>query len=284
MRVLVGSDAEILSPVFVAADGETAVAADATPTCTVADGAGTALAAPLVMAVEPGLYAAALTAAAHTAALDTLTLTWSATVSGKVQRTIQTVEVAGGTYVALSTLRQIPALDNADKFSTLTLRTAREEFEDIAEHYLGVAFVPRAARETIIGTGQCHLMLGCPMPRLIRSLTVDGVTIDVSTVELAEAGWITRDQGWARGAVVDIVYEHGFDTPTGPIVRACIEFVRAGLLQSASGLPRNTIDVSFDGLSLRASTADIMQRRPTGWLTVDAALNQAPSFAAPAVA
>ena len=284
MRVVAGSDVEVLSPVFVGPDGETAATLDATPTCTVVDGAGTALAAPVVTSAGVGIYAAALTAAVHTALLDTLTLTWTGTVGGKVQRATQTVQVAGGVFVALSTLRQVPALDNTDKYPTATLRMAREEFEEIAEQYLKVAFVPRAARETITGTGQCHLVLAHPMPRAIRSITVDGTTVDVATVRVDDAGWITRGDAWPRGSVVEVVYEHGFTSPPGPIVRACVEFVRAGLLQSTSGVPRNTIDVSIEGVSLRTSTADITQGRPTGWLTVDAALNQAPSFAAPAVA
>ena len=203
MRVVAGSDVEVLSPVFVGPDGETAATLDATPTCTVVDGAGTALAAPVVTSAGVGIYAAALTAAVHTALLDTLTLTWTGTVGGKVQRATQTVQVAGGVFVALSTLRQVPALDNTDKYPTATLRMAREEFEEIAEQYLKVAFVPRAARETITGTGQCHLVLAHPMPRAIRSITVDGTTVDVATVRVDDAGWITRGDAWPRGSVVD---------------------------------------------------------------------------------
>lgn len=282
MRVVAGSDVEVLSPVFVGPDGETAAALDTIPACTVTDGAGTSMPAPTVTAATVGTYSAALTAAVHTAQLDTLTLTWVGVLAGKTQRLAQTVEVAGGTYVALSTLRQIPALP-AEKFSAVALRTAREEFEAIAEQYLGVAFVPRAARETIIGTGQPHLVVGHPMPRAIRSLTIDGAPVDVAAVQLDEAGWLQRDEPWPLGAKIAVVYEHGFDSPPGPIVRACIEYVRAGLLQATSGVPRNTIDVSIEGVSLRTSTADITQGRPTGWLTVDAALNQAPNYSVPAV-
>lgn len=282
MRVLRGSDATILSPVFVAADGETPTDCDTDPTCTVVDHAGTALADAAVTATstEDGAYTAQLTAADHTANLDRLTLTWTGEVAGATQTHTAEVDVAGGFYASLPSIRQMPGLTSPSDYPTERLREVREEFERLVDDYRGMAFVPRFAYETFRG---CHwfssYMLDEMFLRSVRAITVAGVAQDVAAWQLNDYGLLyneTAALSWSAGETATVAYEHGLDSPPPGLQRACREYVRAVLLKETSGVGRDVISQSFEGLVTRYSTPDPSAGRPTGWIEVDRLLNDLP--------
>lgn len=57
------------------------------------------------------------------------------------------------------------------------------------------------------------------------------------------------------------------------IIDACRQYVRASALAGRSGVPRDVIGQSIDGVSTRFSTPDKDAGRPTGYLDVDRLLN-----------
>jgi hypothetical protein len=298
MRVTVGSDTYIASPVFVGADGETPADCTGSPTATVINSAGSVLAALVVdksTSQGAGQYRGKLDHTVHTAVLDTLTVTWTGVVDGLTKVSTVDVEVDGGPYMTPTELRDVSGLDDPGKFPSGALARVVSEFTDIAEEYCGVAFVPRLASETIVQQrGNWRTVLDNPRLRTIRTLSVNDVVVDPSKVQAVQAGWI---DWWKTGGfdvgfswhswpfTVRVTYEHGFDSPPEPILRACREYVRSTLLQSMSGLPRNIIrESTIDGTSVQYGTANRDQRRPTGFMTVDAALDLAPNYKTPAVA
>lgn len=302
MRVLVGSDVNIFSPVFVGADGETPTATTDTPTVSVTRAAGSVLTAPVASAVTPtGTYATVLTAATHTALLDVLTVTWTGTAGGMVQTYTSTVEVVGGHYASLPALRAMPGLESTADFPTSKLIAARDEFADIAEDYRGVSYVPRyyfyAIKESYAfpyGFGRPgRVFLRHVRIRNIRSLSLAGVSVtDFSTIAWTLAGAL--DWSYSTIAVPvsitgvprDIIvgYEHGYDTPPDAVRRACRQYVRSTLLGDTSGVPRDVVYQSMDGMTTRYSSPDKSAGRPTGYIEVDRLLNSVVDERAPAVA
>lgn len=291
MRVLRGSDTTITSPTFVGADGETPTDIDDLPTVTVTDYAGTALADPTAVdgAGETGLYTVELTAADHTDVLNLLTLTWTGTVAGKTQTYSQDVEVVGGFYASLPSIRDQQGLGDPDKYPTARLREVREEFERLVDEYRGAAFVPRLAYETVRGVHWfSSYLLGQMNPRVVRSITVASVAQDTASWLLNDYGLLyseTSSVSWSAGETATVAYEHGYDGPPPELQRACREYVRAVLLKETSGVDRDIIWQSFEGgVTNRYSTPDWSNGRPTGWLEVDRLLNQLPDNRTPAVA
>lgn len=283
MRVLVGSDNVIVSPTFVAADEVTPAATTGTPVASVTRADGTVITAPTVTAgVGTGVYEFTLTAA-QTATLDVLSVVWTGTVAAMVQRYDQRVEVCGGHYVTLAELRSMAGLDNAT-FTVDRLKAARDDFVDVAERYLGVAYVPRYEYETIrsgYGWGSTGVKLSRLYPRTIRSLSFGGVVeTDLSRLRFTISGDLDWSWGTFSAPLVnlpsDVVvgYEHGLDGAPEPLRNACREYVRSSLLKSVSGMSRDVLTQSMgDGTYTRYMTPDFRAGRPTGWGDVDRELN-----------
>jgi hypothetical protein len=286
MRLTVASDASVASPPFVGADGETPADTASTPTCTVTRDDGTVLAAPTVSGgtAGDGVYQAALTAAVHTSRVDRLTLIWTGTVTGAgQQRHTQIVDVAGGVYATLAELRDLDDLDDTITFPTALLRQLREEFEDRAEAWLDEAQVNRYASEKLRGWGGSTLMLSHRNPREIISasdVAADGSLSAYSNVNqwtFDRTGQVTATTTFTRPADrranVIVRYRHGADNPDPDLVEACRLFVRAKALERAGNrFGRDVISQSQEGVTIRYSTPDPRNGRPTGILDVDAIL------------
>jgi hypothetical protein len=301
MRVLVGSDNTITSPVFVGPDGETPTATTGLPVVAVSRAVGTVLTVPVAVSVSTGVYSTVLTAAAHTAILDRLTVTWTGTAGGRVQTYSTTVEVVGSHYVTIPELRALPGLGSSSGVATARLLEARDEFADIAEDYRGVSYVPRYHLETI-KEGYAYpygflrgsrTFLRHIRPRVIRTLTLAGVAVtDLTTVAFTLAG--SLDWSYASATVPvsitgiprDIVvgYEHGYDNPPEAVRRACRQYVRSTLLGDTSGVPRDIVYQSMDGMTTRYSSPDKAAGRPTGYIEVDRLLNSVIDERVPAFA
>lgn len=291
MKAAAGSDVTVLSPVFVGADGETATA-PSTFAATVTRYDGTAVTVATPVAAGTGVLSVTVPAVS-TATLDRLTVTWVATVAGATQTAVTYVNLVGGFYALPYELRAMPGLADTEKYPTADLIAARDEFESLADRYLGVAHVPRFAYETV-PFREPMLVAHRPV-RVVRTMTSTspqflnmfgssvGATgiITFPTVAYGLTSTATVVAEWA----VMVAYEHGYDSPPEPLRRACREYVRSSLLRAQSGMSRDVISQSMgDGTMTRYSTPDWSARRPTGWLDVDRLLNSLPAERVPGVA
>lgn len=289
MRVLVDSDTVIDSPVFIGSDGETPSDCSTLPTCTVTDHNGVALAAVVAADVGDGRYRAALLAASHTAILGPLVLLWAGTAGGRLQTYSQTVDVVGAHYATIVELRAMPGMSSPDQYPTARLALARDEYADIVESYRGVSFVPRLAVETFRGVGQTSHLLSMLPVRTIRSVTVDAVAIDPVDYAVGSYGLLWSDtvaftytQG--SGENVTVAYEHGEDGPPEVLRHGCREYVRAVCKRETSGVDRDIIRQSVEGMSMQYSTPDFARGRPTGYLEVDRLINSVADGRMPVIA
>ena len=167
------------------------------------------------------------------AALDLLTLRWEGTFGTVQQHITSQVEIVGGYVVSLADLQAESGL------STKTpeeLAEARQWFEDRAEDFCGVAFVPRYAREVLDGSGSSKLELKHARPRTILSAKFDGVAQTTTTWDLYEAGYILSPGSfpWGRRNV-EIIYEHGYDAAPSDIRDAALSAIRSNVLADTSG-------------------------------------------------
>ena len=146
------------------------------------------------------------------------------------------------------------------------------EFEELAERYIGAAFIPRDA--TYIGYPVDGVL---ELPHLQVSAVTsceddDGNAVAYTTLHTA------------RGALdvsthvrLTVEYTHGFDAPTARLAGACDRWVERMVIVDRSGTSRDVLSQSFEGGTTRYSTPDWDAGRPTGFLVVDEALNAARS-------
>lgn len=294
MRVLVGSDVQVVSPPFVGADGETPIDCDSVPTVTVRDFAGESLTevGAADVAGENGLYAVTLSRSSHTTVLNQLTLTWTGTADGLTQQLTQSVEVVGGFYASMPSIRQMPGIADDSTYPPQRVREVREEFEAIVDEYRGTSFVPRLRVQTVrhdCWWSLSSFLLDDLHPRVLRSIDVGGDAVaDLSVWTFSPYGLLYSEtsgvSGWAVGEAVTIAYEYGLSEPPPALQRACREYVRAVLLRETSGVDRDVISQSFEGMVTRYSTPDASAGRPTGYVEIDRLLNSLPDHRVPIVA
>lgn len=279
MRVLSGSDVVITSPTFVGLDGETPTDTASLPTVTVTNGAGTVLTSPTAVDTsDPGVYTTTLTYASHTPNVDTLTVTWLGTAATLRQSYRTTVEVVSSHYVSVQELRNEPDLDDASRFPASLIAQVRDEFEDTVERILGRAMVRRYSFETIDGTGTSELSVKYPWIQTVRSVSIDSVAKTASEFTGHVGGWVD----WSGGAFprpsstsrnISIGYEHGeFDVCPPRLRREAIKCIRADLLSRTAKLPNQALSETFDGVTIRYSTPNPSEGRPTGVLSLDPVL------------
>jgi hypothetical protein len=241
-RVLVDSDAILPGPVFTGPDEE-AVAPDDPPDVTaVSRVTGETLEPPIAVAVEDavGQYTVMLTAADHTAELDIIDLTWSGEAGGKLRTYTQTVEVVGGFYNSIPSLRTVSSLAARP---IEQLRKYRTEIEDICEEARGTAYVPRVAIDRFTGG---LIRLKHRHVQRILSVTVDGTAQDAARYEVDP---VTRTVTTSNGGIwfssdVAIAYVHGYPSPPAALVEAERIFIRAKCTRDASDSNRNPSSVT----------------------------------------
>lgn len=174
--------------------------------------------------------------------LDTLTVTWMVTLGGDAMVLDQDViEVVGGFYFGLSEARDIdPKFTNTSAFPTEKLIERRTEVEDECEVICEQSFVPRFAREVLSGNGSSAIVLGHPLVRSIRSVTVAGSVMSAPAFGPDTAGVLRYGATggyWPLGVSnVIIEYEHGHDRPPTAIVRGAKLRMKSLLLATQSPL------------------------------------------------
>lgn len=203
--------------------------------------------------------------------LERFTFVWEGTFGGVVQAITSHVEVVGGYVVALADLQAESGL--ASK-TPEELAEARQWFEDRAEAYCGVAFVPRYAHELLDGDGTNELRLSNLFPQAVLSCSVGGtVQTGLGTWDLYEAGFVARDTGsFGMGRRnVDIAYEYGRLTVPSDIREAAITAIRSNVLGGGTlggGIPSGVTQLSTDAGVMTFGRPS----RPFGILEVDAVL------------
>lgn len=132
---------------------------------------------------EPGTWRVALTAE-HTATCRPLVATWG---DGDGHTTTTDLEVVGGHYFDLATLRARHGLADRTRYTTEDLARARAWVTQLIDTECGTSFVERYHRDDLPA---CELITRFgnirptkPYPRAVLSVTLDGTDLDAETVE-----------------------------------------------------------------------------------------------------
>lgn len=280
MRLVKGNDAYLVSDTFVAADGETPTATASTPTCSVTRADGTALTAPVVSAVsgQTGVYKALLLDSTHLNQLDLLDIVWSGTADSLTQNFRSQVDVVSARVLTIPQLRTERGLESSDKVPVSLLDEVLEEFEDLVEHYCGVAFVQRFQREELQGNGVGCLNLRWLCPKTLRSVTIDGTSYSTSQFTLHDHGvlqWENNAFPYPSSNVRNVVveYEHG-DAMPAKLRRVARSVCRYEVIARTSARTTNkTSETSMEGTTMRFARPEPEKGRPTGIRDLDAFIN-----------
>lgn len=270
-RVLVDTPAT-LTAAF--SDGGEALVDPGTVTVTITRSDGSVLVA---AAATLGSGAAARTyALAAQTRLDHLTAVWSG--SSGARKVTTRHEIVGGFLADLAEVRALDAVSNTTSYPTSKLEAARWQAEARFEEATGVAWVPRHARETLVGGNQARLLLGYRPPRALIATSIDGVAVsDLTTLALLPWGAVERDAGvWFPKPATDprnvvVEYTYGYDAPPNDLKQAFLTYVRYLLLDTRSRIPDRASVMTTDMGTFQLTTAGY--RRTTGLPEVDAVLN-----------
>jgi hypothetical protein len=203
--------------------------------------------------------------ASQTADLDLLTATWTGTVGSDQQVMTTQVEIAGGVLFEVA-----DAMGALAGQSAAVIAQVRTQAERDLERACGAVFVPRFIFETRRLASVDLLRLGFPDFRQLRSLSIDGVAQDLSTITFdGRALHFTAD---VDGVVV-VAFEAGLDQPPGGADKAALMLANRYFAQSPID-PRAT-QLRTDAGTLELSLA--AQDAPFGIPEVDAFVrSQAP--------
>lgn len=187
-------------------------------------------------------------------------------------------------YLTAAQVRsRIPQLHNANQYSDSELNGLVSEFEEIAERYLGVAFLPRTVTNEKFVQPNNEIKLEHPQIRSVSAFSIDGVAGSLSILKTENEVGVISGPTWYGANVVLVTYTHGFTTPPEILLRACAEYCRAVAFADRSGQSRDVIAQSFDGSMTRYSTPSWQGKRPTGFLEIDRLLNSAANYASPGI-
>lgn len=217
-----------------------------------------------------------LTAADHTANLDRLLLTVTATVDSLATKQVVQVDVVGSHFCSIGSLREEPKLDDKNRFPDALIAEIRDEIESYVEEAAGRAFVPTFGMEKHIGDAGNNIVLRHHAVRELVSVTVDGSAQNLSNFEL-----LLGDQLHAKGGFpfinaepVVVKLEHGEDRPPVKLVREVKKAIRSELMSRGAQAPRDLLwEQTADGNTVRYSTPDWNAGRFTGTMALDAAIN-----------
>jgi hypothetical protein len=275
MRVTVGSNTVIPSPLFVSAT-EVAVTPDSTPTAT-AVSARTGASDVLDVAAWTGGTASPITGRYGAtlppqADLDVLTVTWETTIDSVDVTLVDTVRVVKAHYATLPQL--LEALKSKAHVDRLRLLELRDDFADLVYEYRGASWT-REYDQATVDTCQSYLLPYKPTSLLVSVTDSDDVDVLSSgRWEVTSFGLLAVETAPTSSNPHTVGVEHGVDNPSA-LTRACVLYVSGIVMRDDSGSGRDIIWQSADG-GLRYSTPDWKAGRPTGMLDVDAALGALP--------
>lgn len=198
------------------------------PTVAIVRADGTTVPTSSVSGTGAGPYTATVTAANNTT-LNTLTVTWTALMSGQSNTYIDTVEVAGGSFFSIAEAKATSELTSLTVSQIEDLRTS---IEQAIENYCGMAFVPRYAKETLTPATSQDVITEWPLVRTVRAATLDGTALDVATITptingLYASGLAPSSFGrWPARYNLVIEYEHGMDEVPLDVSQAALRWAR----------------------------------------------------------
>lgn len=208
-------------------------------------------------------------------ALDVYDVTW--TLPDASTRLTQ-FEIVGGYLFTIAQLRAFDSqLADATKYPATMIRDVREEITDRFEQVARVSFVPRGRRQVHSGDGSSTLILDDMAVSALVSVEIDGVALaapELANVHADEIGVLVYDGGiFPRGIRnVRVLYEHGFRTTPGPVVRAGMKLAKHLLLDLHADRSERATAVITEVGGYRLSIAG--RDGPTGIPDVDAVLAQ----------
>ncbi len=269
----------MLSSPVTGADADSVVAIDTAPQVTVTRADGTVLAEPTVSAVDAaaGLWQATLTAE-HTERLDTLTLDWTADVDGATWVERQEAQVVGGRWVTVAQMRRERGIESRAQFPGWRIDEEITALEDLVESWHERAWVPRASRETIwLDRSRTSVPLPARLApvRSVRAVVLDGDDEDLDDWDVdAAAAVLHPSTRLTAGQELAVEVEHGEDRPPPQVIPEARRYLRQRLLSSEVTAPSDAISETEDGRTIRYSTPDARNGRPTGHLALDAAIQR----------
>lgn len=269
MRVQQNTSVAVLTESF--DDTPSSVAATVTSART-----GAALAVAPTATVVGNRVKLSLTAANHTANLDKLLVTVTATVDSLATKQVVAIDVVGSHFCTIGALREEPKLDDKSRFPDALIAEIRDEVESYVEEAAGRSFVPMFGSERHIGDAGNTLVLRHNAVRELVSVTVDGTAQSLTNFELLLGDQLHAKGGFpflnAEPVVVNL--EHGEDRPPVKLVREVKKAIRGELLSRGAQAPRDLLwEQTADGNTVRYSTPDFNAGRYTGNLSLDAAIN-----------
>lgn len=204
-RIVRGLSATLSHTFYV--DGVATDPSPATATVTITADDGTAVVTDAAATrTSAGVFTYTVTPA-QAADLDLWSVAWTATFGGQAQTFTDRIEVAGD---VLFTIAQALATDGLSTKTSAQIIEKRTLVEGLLEQACGVAFVPRYGKTTVSGNGRSTLMLP-PRTTAIRSVTLDGTTVDTSEMRVLASGEVYYPSWWTQGyANYVIAYEHGY--------------------------------------------------------------------------
>lgn len=219
-RILVGPTSTLRATIT-DQEGEADASVDANVTVSITRLDGTAVVSDVAASCTNG--EATYSLAAQTS-LDYLTCVWK--VSG-VERARTYVDVARRYYFSLTRLGQEDGVSTAlaagsGDHTNSKLAEARLYAESLVESVTGVAWVPRASRDTLDAYDLPFVRLNWPMPYNLRSLTIDGSAQTTTDYVLDESGKLRLTSGGVISCYtpqgVDVLYDHGFKAPRQDVI------------------------------------------------------------------
>lgn len=171
-----------------------------------------------------------------------------------------------------------PDIADTDLFTTTNVEAYIASFQEIAEEYLGTAYTPRTAvTDTVVLDQDRYINLRW---RNVTSVTSVTIAYLGNSQTIASTSYLLDKRGGAIDLLTPytgeatVVYAHGLATANIPatLLDICSEYVRARALRSTSGMGRDVIRQGPEGAATY-STPDLHANRPTGYILVDAGLN-----------
>lgn len=191
-------------------------------------------------------------------------------------------------YFTEEELRDLPQMENTDRYTEARITRAREWIESIIERKVGTSFELRTSTETFDGdraNSMVGIILSRPYARAVTSLVSNGTTFSVDQLAALSirdgvliqraAGWYTATAPWDPGRRnIVVTYTSAYSTiPPSDIKEAALTAARDWLLRryGNQGVSDRAVSLQTEmGNTVFATANDLF--RPTGIPDVDATI------------
>lgn len=203
------------------------------------------------------------------AVVDTWTIDWSGLFAGATVVRRDYIEHVGGFFFGLREAITRQGL-STDRYSIEDIAQFRIYVEQTCEQICRRAFVSRHGYEEIPGSGSSYLRTANTELRVLRSLSVGGTAFtqpQLDAVQLRPYGSLIMQGGtWPLGALINMEYEHGWNTPPEPIRQAAMTHLKVVLTEPKTAIPDRASSYVSGDASYRLVVPDT---DTTGIPTVD---------------